>query len=199
MELARLQSAAMFAPDPPTATEASAAWEQVDVISASARRTVTRAARWRRRLRPIRDVDARTVTRRAVGFTCVSFELFDERGPLRVEGAHLGVDLGASWSTATNNASWPARSASRIWPSSRHAQTLRPSVTSRRSAKSSPDSRTQRTAACTRVDDRPASRSDRTTRSDDEDTCFRVNSGSASPGRLVAWFLVGGTRPLRDQ
>jgi hypothetical protein len=31
--------------------EASAAWEQVDVISASSRRTVTRAARWRRRLR----------------------------------------------------------------------------------------------------------------------------------------------------
>jgi transglutaminase-like putative cysteine protease len=52
MELARLQSAAMFAPDPPTDDEASAAWEQVDVIRASSRRTVTRAARWRRRLRP---------------------------------------------------------------------------------------------------------------------------------------------------
>jgi len=52
MELARLQSAAMFAPDPPTTNEAEAAWEQVDVISASSRRTVTRAARWRRRLRP---------------------------------------------------------------------------------------------------------------------------------------------------
>ncbi|MDQ1508383.1 MAG: hypothetical protein QOG50_227, partial [Actinomycetota bacterium] len=51
MELARLQSAAMFAPNPPTATDASVAWEQVDVISASSRRTVTRAARWRRRLR----------------------------------------------------------------------------------------------------------------------------------------------------
>jgi len=51
MELARYQSAAMFAPDPPTADDASAAWEQVDVISASSRRTVTRAARWRRRLR----------------------------------------------------------------------------------------------------------------------------------------------------
>jgi transglutaminase-like putative cysteine protease len=52
MELARLQSAAMFAPDPPTDDEASEAWQQVDVIRASARRTVTRAARWRRRLRP---------------------------------------------------------------------------------------------------------------------------------------------------
>ena len=52
MELARLQSAAMFAPDPPSATEASFAWEQVDVIRASLRRTITRMARWRRRLRP---------------------------------------------------------------------------------------------------------------------------------------------------
>jgi transglutaminase-like putative cysteine protease len=51
MELARLQSAAMFAPDPPTASEAAEAWEQVDVINASSRRTVTRVARWRRRLR----------------------------------------------------------------------------------------------------------------------------------------------------
>ena len=52
MELARLQSAAMFAPEPPTDDEASDAWQQVDVIRASTRRTVTRAARWRRRLRP---------------------------------------------------------------------------------------------------------------------------------------------------
>jgi transglutaminase-like putative cysteine protease len=51
MELARFQSAAMFAPDPPTADDASAAWEQVDVIRASAKRTVTRSARWRRRFR----------------------------------------------------------------------------------------------------------------------------------------------------
>jgi hypothetical protein len=51
MELARLQSAAMFAPAPPTAEEASAAWEQVDVIRASSKRTVTRSARWRRRFR----------------------------------------------------------------------------------------------------------------------------------------------------
>jgi hypothetical protein len=52
MELARLQSAAMFAPDPPSASEASFAWEQVDVIRNSLRHTVTRTARWRRRLRP---------------------------------------------------------------------------------------------------------------------------------------------------
>jgi transglutaminase superfamily protein/uncharacterized protein DUF4129 len=52
MELARLQSAAMFAPDPPTADDATAAWHQVDVIRASSRRTITRATRWRRRLRP---------------------------------------------------------------------------------------------------------------------------------------------------
>lgn len=52
MELARLQSAAMFAPDPPSASDASYAWEQADVIRASLRHTVTRTARWRRRLRP---------------------------------------------------------------------------------------------------------------------------------------------------
>ncbi len=51
MELARLQSAAMFASEPPSADEASAAWEQVDVIRASSKRTITRTARWRARLR----------------------------------------------------------------------------------------------------------------------------------------------------
>lgn len=51
MELARLQSAAMFAPEPPSADEASAAWEQVDVIRTSSKRTITRTARWRARLR----------------------------------------------------------------------------------------------------------------------------------------------------
>ena len=42
-------------------------------------------------------------------------------------------------STATNSAIWPRRSASRIWPSSRHAQTRSPSVTSRSPAMSSPE------------------------------------------------------------
>src|SRR4029079_9816303 len=52
MELARLQSAAMFAPDPPSASEAEAAREQAYVIGASSRGAVTRAAGWRRGLRP---------------------------------------------------------------------------------------------------------------------------------------------------
>ena len=52
MELARLQSAAMFAPDPPSATEATYAWEQVDEIRLTLRRTVRRSTRWRGRLRP---------------------------------------------------------------------------------------------------------------------------------------------------
>jgi hypothetical protein len=52
MELARLQSAAMFAPEPPSATDASYAWEQVDLIRVSLRRTIARTTRLRRRLRP---------------------------------------------------------------------------------------------------------------------------------------------------
>jgi Transglutaminase-like superfamily/TgpA N-terminal domain/Domain of unknown function (DUF4129) len=51
MELARLQSAAMFAPDPPTPTEAAFAWEQVDTISSTVRHSVKATTRWRRRLR----------------------------------------------------------------------------------------------------------------------------------------------------
>ncbi len=51
MELARLQSAAMFAPEPPTTDEAATAWQQVDQIRASSKRTITRAARWGRQLR----------------------------------------------------------------------------------------------------------------------------------------------------
>jgi hypothetical protein len=50
MELARLQSAAMFALDPPSPTDASFAWEQVDTISSSIRHAVPRSLRWRRRL-----------------------------------------------------------------------------------------------------------------------------------------------------
>jgi hypothetical protein len=50
MELARLQSAAMFARESPTPTDATLAWEQVDTIRAETRRKVARAARWRRRL-----------------------------------------------------------------------------------------------------------------------------------------------------
>ena len=50
IELARLQSAAMFARDAPSSVEATYAWEQVDTIRAATRRNVARSARWRRRL-----------------------------------------------------------------------------------------------------------------------------------------------------
>ena len=43
MELARLQSAAMFAPEAPSAVEATIAWEQVDTIRAATRRNVARS------------------------------------------------------------------------------------------------------------------------------------------------------------
>ena len=48
MELARLQSAAMFAPEPPSSLEATYAWEQVDTIRTATRRNIARSARWRR-------------------------------------------------------------------------------------------------------------------------------------------------------
>ncbi len=51
MELARLQSAAMFAREPPSPVEANFAWEQVDTIRAAMRRNVAFGARWRRVLR----------------------------------------------------------------------------------------------------------------------------------------------------
>jgi hypothetical protein len=50
MELARLQSAAMFAFEEPTPDDASLAWEQVDTIRDAIRRNVARTTRWRRRL-----------------------------------------------------------------------------------------------------------------------------------------------------
>jgi hypothetical protein len=51
MELARLQSAAMFAREPPSPVEANFAWEQVDTIRAATRRTISFTARWRRNLK----------------------------------------------------------------------------------------------------------------------------------------------------
>jgi len=48
MELARLQSAAMFAREPPSPVEANFAWEQVDSIRAATRRNISFSARWRR-------------------------------------------------------------------------------------------------------------------------------------------------------
>jgi hypothetical protein len=50
IELARLQSAAMFAREAPSAVEATFAWEQVDTIRAATRRNIARSARWRRRV-----------------------------------------------------------------------------------------------------------------------------------------------------
>jgi transglutaminase-like putative cysteine protease len=51
MELARLQTVAMFAPDPPSPEDATRAWEHVDIIDHAIRRTAPRLDRWRRRLR----------------------------------------------------------------------------------------------------------------------------------------------------
>jgi transglutaminase-like putative cysteine protease len=54
LELARLQSAAMYADEPPTADDASYAWEQADSIRDMVRRTIARPTRWRRRLQQVR-------------------------------------------------------------------------------------------------------------------------------------------------
>jgi hypothetical protein len=85
MELLAFRARRCFAPDPPTDDEASAAWEQVDVIRASCAGPSTR----RLARRP---------------GACVR-NPFDERSAFGVEGADLRVDLGARLSTATNNAS----------------------------------------------------------------------------------------------
>jgi hypothetical protein len=54
LELARLQSAAMFAADPPSDGDATQAWEQADTIRSEVRHNIARSTRWRRRLRQIR-------------------------------------------------------------------------------------------------------------------------------------------------
>jgi transglutaminase-like putative cysteine protease len=60
MDLARLHTAAMFAPDSPSEADADAAWKHVDAIDAALRDNVTRSERWvtrlrlRRRDRPVR-------------------------------------------------------------------------------------------------------------------------------------------------
>ena len=51
MGLARLHSAAMFAPEPPSESDAEAAWVHVDAIDAALRETVPRSERWVTRLR----------------------------------------------------------------------------------------------------------------------------------------------------
>jgi transglutaminase-like putative cysteine protease len=54
MDLARLQTAAMYAPDPPSAAEAETAWQRVDAINAALRTTVSRTDRWWQRVKPRR-------------------------------------------------------------------------------------------------------------------------------------------------
>jgi len=54
MELARLQSAAMFAGEPPSDDDAKHAWEEADTITSEVRHNIARLTRWRRRLRQIR-------------------------------------------------------------------------------------------------------------------------------------------------
>jgi transglutaminase-like putative cysteine protease len=54
LELARLQSAAMYSEESPTSADASYAWEQADTIRDTVRHTIARPTRWRRRLRQLR-------------------------------------------------------------------------------------------------------------------------------------------------
>ena len=54
MELAQLQTAALFAPDPPTADDADRAWVQVDAIDGALSHALSPVTRWRRRLDPRR-------------------------------------------------------------------------------------------------------------------------------------------------
>jgi hypothetical protein len=54
MELAQLQTAALFAPDPPSADDADRAWVQVDAIDGALSHSISAITRWRRRLDPRR-------------------------------------------------------------------------------------------------------------------------------------------------
>jgi len=47
MDLARLHTLAMYAPDSPTAAQADEAWSEVDAIAGALRVTVPRTRRWR--------------------------------------------------------------------------------------------------------------------------------------------------------
>jgi hypothetical protein len=51
MELAHLQSAALYGRDAPSETEATVAWQQVDTIRATIVHNVARTRRWRRIVR----------------------------------------------------------------------------------------------------------------------------------------------------
>jgi transglutaminase-like putative cysteine protease len=54
MDLARLQTAAMYAPEEPSEDEAETAWQRVDAIDAALRGNVSFVDRWKHRLRPPR-------------------------------------------------------------------------------------------------------------------------------------------------
>jgi hypothetical protein len=54
MELAQLQTAALFSPDDPTPDDAARAWAHVDAIDHAIQQTLSPLARWRRRLDPRR-------------------------------------------------------------------------------------------------------------------------------------------------
>jgi hypothetical protein len=54
MDLARLQTAAMYAPEEPSEDEAETAWQRVDAIDAALRGNVGFVDRWKFRLRPPR-------------------------------------------------------------------------------------------------------------------------------------------------
>ncbi len=63
MDLARLHTAAMYAPDPPSDSDADTAWNDVDAIDAALRAHVSRSERWITRLRLRRRDRDRSVTR----------------------------------------------------------------------------------------------------------------------------------------
>jgi hypothetical protein len=61
MELAQLQTAALFAPDPPTDDDVASAWHNADAVDKALKHAAPRLTRWKRRLdprRPRETVDA---------------------------------------------------------------------------------------------------------------------------------------------
>ncbi len=54
MDLARLHTAALYSPEPPTPADADEAWSEVDAITAALRASVPRSRRWRARWRLLR-------------------------------------------------------------------------------------------------------------------------------------------------
>jgi hypothetical protein len=54
MELAQMQTAALFAPERPTQADADEAWSKVDAIDRAIGHQISPFVRWRRRLDPRR-------------------------------------------------------------------------------------------------------------------------------------------------